>query len=283
MGWNPKKDLEKLKKRLKKKAKKARERREREVRKALNAKKPVPVPGGLTPPAPPVNVGPAEPLKRIADARDELKRLAGQVAGKPAEQLFWEIDATLPSADPRTAETLVEALKKWIETGDTKYLEPTVIYVATQIKNARESSWKDASPLPADVITKLPESLRDEARAARWILSSEAPRLSLPAFAIDHRKKAKAMVTIDLIFFEKLPGSEFVEDLHLWAHELVHVRQFAEHGVEQFVRWYLDDELGFQPAGSINELEREADLVACRYFPVSDPAYIKACPVPAGD
>jgi hypothetical protein len=48
--------------------------------------------------------------------------------------------------------------------------------------------------------------------------------------------------------------------------------------VMDFCARYLGEELGMHSkSGTDNALEAEADIVACRYFPVANPAYIPHC------
>jgi hypothetical protein len=76
-----------------------------------------------------------------------------------------------------------------------------------------------------------------------------------------------------------VPDAETEEGRHYWAHELWHVMQYKRWGVDGFVRRYLGNEFGFRGRGSqANAIEEEADRVACRYFPISSPRYIRACP-----
>jgi hypothetical protein len=83
---------------------------------------------------------------------------------------------------------------------------------------------------------------------------------------------------IDLVFFNRSPGVTTQAEKFLWAHELFHVRQYDEMGLE-IVRKYYAEEFGFRSAGSqANEIEAAADRFACHHFRVQTPFYIGACP-----
>lgn len=92
-------------------------------------------------------------------------------------------------------------------------------------------------PIPAPIRTALtgyvPEPILDR---VRW--RQGATEMSLPQniFRFGH---IQAMVLEDVVIFND--RREALEDPKLWAHELKHVMQFAEWGVDGFAARYLRD------------------------------------------
>ena len=92
-------------------------------------------------------------------------------------------------------------------------------------------------PIPAEIRTALtgyvPESILDR---VRW--RQGATELSVPQniFRFGH---IQAMVLDDVVIFND--RREALEDPKLWAHELKHVMQFTEWGVDGFAERYLRD------------------------------------------
>lgn len=223
----------------------------------------------------------------VSNAEQEFLKLAGDAIAKISPQnedlikkIFNDFHRITNIYDAENIEQNLKSVQKFVETGDIKYLNPLISLTAAEIERARNIHWDQAASVPQSVLSQMPGSLQDAATKARYIEASKAAETSLPAFATQHLDRAKAIVMIDLIFFDEVPSSSGNQDLHLWAHELHHVNQYSTLGLQEFVSRYLGEEIGFQAAGDQgNSLELEADTVACKAFWIPNPVYLPGpCP-----
>lgn len=207
------------------------------------------------------------------------KALVAKIGGNAAEAIFNDIERISKPADASTAEAAAFGIGEFIETGDLNALNPFAIELAAEIKRVRDAYWDKASALPPAVVAAMPVEIRSEAASARVIdVSQINGSLNLPSMAINHLGRATALAAIDLIFFKTIPQALTLHDRHLWCHELWHVRQYREWGVEGFSRRYIAEILqNSDPAK--NDVEIAADAFACRHFWVENPAYIPMCPL----
>ncbi|HYI46901.1 MAG TPA: hypothetical protein VEX35_00400 [Allosphingosinicella sp.] len=205
--------------------------------------------------------------------------LAGKIGGESAKDVLSD---TLRVLQPYPIETLAAAirgLQLFIETGRLDALNPLAIAVAAEVANARNLLWDSGKAVPADVVAALPEELRGRASICRYIELAAVPgNTKLPKIAIDHLRKATAVCLVDLIVFKAVPGSASDGDRFYWSHELYHAQQYADWGLQKFVTKYVAQEMD---GDSGNEIEEDADVYACNFFPNAQPHYITACPVPA--
>jgi hypothetical protein len=112
-------------------------------------------------------------------------------------------------------------------------LNPAGAYLAEAIRISRNTHWGSAQPLPAEVKSALaPYFPANVLNGARYRVKSGA--ISLPA-AINLLNKGNAVTLDDLIFFDSATQTQNVE---LWAHELTHVVQYKNMGVESFANVY---------------------------------------------
>ena len=128
-------------------------------------------------------------------------------------------------------------------TGQTESLSPLVVeslapLLASWIASSRDTVLEEgAEPIPPPIRAALagyvPEPILDR---VRWRVG--ASEMSLPQTII--RFGDAYAVTLDyvVVFQEQ---REALEDPKLWAHELKHVMQFAEWGVDGFATRYLTD------------------------------------------
>jgi len=169
---------------------------------------------------------------------------------------------------------VLASVEQFVETGNFEYLNPVVGLVAAELQRARDDNWKQATPVPARLLNAMPVALHRAVRRSRYLLVKRVQDLSLPAFAIEHFKKATGVVAIDLVFFKAVLDMGTTAGRHYWLHELYHVTQYADKGVVGFAKEYVAGVI----RGGLNPLEKEADIYACRHFPISRPAYIDKCP-----
>jgi hypothetical protein len=106
-------------------------------------------------------------------------------------------------------------------------------WIAAERDAAKEQG---VEPIPAPIRAALagyvPDAILD---AVRWRIGGT--QLSMPQNMIRFGH-ASAVTLDDVIVFE---NRELVEDPKLWAHELKHVMQFAEWGLEGFATRYLSN------------------------------------------
>jgi hypothetical protein len=225
------------------------------------------------------------PLDKAAEVKAEIKRsiqkAAEKIGGESARNLLEDIDLFTSLVDGQTASSVLGGLNNFIDTGELSHLSPLNALVAGELKRTRERYWDIAQQIPPGVLSAMPKEIQPHLAKSRCILVSSASGLALPSWALKHLGKADAIVIIDLIFFNVIPGHDNTEDLHLWAHEAFHLKQYRDLGVEGFTERFLGEEQGGHAAGSLgNALEIEADIFACRNFPVQNPRYL---PGPCSD
>ncbi|WP_207064063.1 hypothetical protein [Motiliproteus sp. SC1-56] len=165
-----------------------------------------------------------------------------------------------------------------VEDEDLNHLSPVVIVAEAHIRMARDQYWNAASPLPDWVVALMPPELVAYAKKARYIEQSEIGVLTWPNVAL---KERHAIVMGDLIFVDSLtPHETEEENNYFWVHEVYHVKQYDEMGMNEFTTAYLGEQQNPSPVGhdEINRFEREADLIACAKYPVNTGiAYISDC------
>lgn len=151
--------------------------------------------------------------------------------------------------------------------------------IASKIRQTEAQLWPIAKPIPAKVISRLPTDLKAAARDARYIDVSRASEFSLPYIVIENGKRA-AVVVGKVVVFKTVPGTRSNRDMYLWTHEVYHLKQYADLGIDGFIRSYLESQFGAKPedAEAGNVMENDADRAACRAFPVANPGYLERCP-----
>ena len=215
------------------------------------------------------------------EAKLEAAKLAlvGRLGGDGGQDWFEDLQKILKPATAETAAAGFGAVEEFLRTGNIEALNPMVPYFAAEVRRVRDTYWDRAHSIPAAVVAAMPGDTSADATRARTINVAETHgELNLPRFAIQHLDRASALAAIDLIFFKEEPGGENVDDLHYWCHEIWHVHQYAEWGVEGFVRRYIAQLLKSSDPGA-NEVEVAADLFACKHFFIAHPHYIGVCPI----
>ena len=110
--------------------------------------------------------------------------------------------------------------------------------LASWIESERDAAKaQGVEPIPPEIRAALegyvPETILDR---VRW--REGASEISLPQSMIRFGH-ATAVTLDDVIVFEE--GATALEDPRFWAHEIKHVMQFEEWGVEGFATRYLSD------------------------------------------
>lgn len=138
----------------------------------------------------------------------------------------FRVEAPDPTAIPDMLKNLPKDAAQFV-------LNPAGAYLAEAIRISRNTHWGSAQPLPPNVRNALapyfPANILD---GARYRMKSGA--ISLPA-AINLLNKGNAVTLDDLIFFD---SADQTQNLELWAHELTHVVQYKNMGVESFANVY---------------------------------------------
>jgi hypothetical protein len=138
--------------------------------------------------------------------------IARAVTGQPQAE-------RAPPAPPIFAQSLAPLLAAWIASERDAAIARGVEPIPPRIRAAL------AGYVPSDILDRV-----------RW--REGASDLSLPQNAIRFGE-VPAITLIDVIVFEQ--RSAALDDPTLWAHELKHVMQFAEWGVDGFSSRYLGD------------------------------------------
>lgn len=153
---------------------------------------------------------------------------------------------------------------------------------ATAMRRGQLEARHSCQPIPAVVLSLIPaESDR------RWL--SERSRYTVLSHIDDKRfievwsffsGHIEAIVLVDIVVFRKEPDLANPVDLFRWMHELKHVLQFRDKGVDEFVSDYIDDVLAGRTVESkkVPMLEQAADEYACGIIHGVAPGYIPRCP-----
>lgn len=149
-------------------------------------------------------------------ARASLLLAVGLALAAPAQD---SAEAPLPPTSPFVVESLAPLLGAWI----TSSRDAAKAHGAEPIPEAIRAALVDYVPEP--ILTRV-----------RWIEAGGDLTLPQNAIRFGH---APAMTLDDVVVFRDRRTA--LEDPKLWAHELKHVMQFQEWGVDGFARRYLAD------------------------------------------
>lgn len=226
-----------------------------------------------------------DPAIAVLDAAATAHQIVGDLRARLAPVIGDELDGLLEDLmrltvplPPETAAAAARAVQRFVETGTFSLLDPLAILIAGEIVRERNAYWNKAHPIASEVIAALPEEYRQRAGVCRTINRDDIPgNANFPTIAIKHLKRASAVCLVDLIVLGEHPDPNTDDGKHFWAHELTHADQYAAMGVVGFYREYLADLFSRK---DLVDLERDADLAACAYFPQAHPRYIKVCPAP---
>lgn len=110
--------------------------------------------------------------------------------------------------------------------------------LAAAIRFSRQQALTAApQPIPSDIATALrPFFPAATLRRTRWTLAGR--RLSLGTVLAGWYYREGAVTLDGVIVFSDAAAAS---NLDLWAHELVHVRQYEELGIDTFARIYVSD------------------------------------------
>jgi Domain of unknown function (DUF4157) len=217
----------------------------------------------------------------IDKARVQLTdEIRSKLGGEDAVGFMRDVDRLSAPLTPQHRAAAFDAIRRFILTGETQYLQPLAALAAGELRKARDDNWHRADPIRPEIISAMPLELHDVMRESKFMPLSKVPgEVNLPDFAIKHLKRASAITLIDLVVFKDIPDHSTTQGKHFWAHECYHLRQYKQLGVTDFCKRYIGNAIGFRAKGkTINPMEEEADLFACRHFRVPKPAYIQACP-----
>jgi Domain of unknown function (DUF4157) len=136
-----------------------------------------------------------------------------------AAAVFVSHAQTVPPLSPAVVESLAPLLGRWIASSRDAAKAQGVEPIPTSIRAAL------AGYVPDAVLDRV-----------RWRVG--ASELSMPQNVIRFGH-VPAVTLDDVVIFQDRKAA--LEDPKLWAHELKHVMQFAEWGIDDFARRYLSD------------------------------------------
>jgi hypothetical protein len=149
------------------------------------------------------------------------------------------------------------------------------------MRAGREEARKASRPLTVAMLALIPDE-RDRMAIADMTYTV-LPRIEDRKFVevwswfVDHDT---AITLIDVIVFRKEPNLKLKQDRHLVVHEIKHLLQFKDKGVENFISDYIDDFINDRRIEGklVGRLEEAADLYACSIVKGAAPHYIPRCP-----
>jgi hypothetical protein len=122
----------------------------------------------------------------------------------------------------------------------------------TALKRSRDTARIDSKPVPREVINALtpfyPEELFENVRYSVGDISPSG----LAGFAI-RNGNAAAVTLVDTVVFK---DENYVKNLALWSHEMKHIQQYKDWGVQGFASRYA---FGWQ------QVEDEAEATAKKF------------------
>lgn len=125
--------------------------------------------------------------------------------------------------------------------------------LAAWLQGSRDSAREDASPLPTHIREQLGNFFDEDIYDRVRYNVGDGGEINLANLSIEYGDAA-AVTLIDTVIFADVSG---VNDPILWAHELHHVRQFRDWGVNDFAIRYLR---------SWNSVEEEAGRVEQEFY-----------------
>jgi|SRR5215213_1366779 len=169
---------------------------------------------------------------------NRAQNFASQVGGKPGEFIFDVTTFTNQIYNELAISGLHNA------SGILQGQNPLQLFatpLAAGIRAARERHVQNARPLPDDVKAALKDHF-NESTLNRAKYSVGNVQITLPNFIGQGAKlfgeDGYAVVADDIIIFNTPPPS-YKDDPFWWAHEMTHVQQYEQLGVEGFAYKYL--------------------------------------------
>lgn len=217
----------------------------------------------------------------------QLEGLVVSALGKavPAEAAKWistisYLVHTYQRAQPPLGPAFLQALGNALRSGQL----PDVAMVlgpamADSIREANKQAWPKALPLPSHIVALVKPHL--DRNATEYV--RETVRYTVLNYVDDrdffyiwsHFKDGVSAIAVErTIVFVDVPDFQDRCDVFTCVHEIKHMLQFRELGVDEFTRRYLHD----KARGTTVALEVEADKWACRIVPGCKPGYIGRCP-----
>ena len=217
---------------------------------------------------------------QVFGLKEEIKgKIAHALGGDGAESAVADISRIVEPLPPDHAVAVLTGVDAFLQTGDLNHLSPLAILMEGEIRTARNLAITSADPIPDAVVAAMPAEVRELCATTKIVqVDKIAGVLNLPKAALGHLSDAGAITLIDVIAFRVVPGAVAIEDLHLWAHELWHVRQYKDWGVTEFAKKFAAGTMSFKtPEHPVNPVEDDADTFACRSFYIEKPGYLPSC------
>lgn len=223
-----------------------------------------------------------QPYQRLGTAAGNTLQGANQFIVNPQREIYQRVQKAIADQGGKAGEFVFDVgtfnQRLQLELGSSTNnavanvlrgqnpLQLVAVPLAGAIRAARSKHIGNSKPLPKDVHNALgPHFAPQVLTRARYVVGSVD--ITLPNFI---GKGAKfmghdfAVVVDDVIVFSKAPPT-FAESPHWWAHEVTHVEQYGQVGVEVFAFHYVRD-LGAS-------IERAADARASHITHRAHPAH----------
>jgi hypothetical protein len=175
----------------------------------------------------------------------QAQQFASNVGGKPGEFIF-DVGTFMQKYSTGLSSTGVQIANNVLN-GQNPF-QVVGAPLAAAIHAAHDEYASKAQPIPADVKQAL-QGYFDQNILDRAMYAIGSVEITLPNLIIQSRKLFGGedyAVTVDnIIVFPKNPGG-YSQSCEWWAHELTHVRQYAQWGVELFAYNYVRDHNGVE-------------------------------------
>lgn len=216
----------------------------------------------------------------IARVRIQLEEAFGRVLGSRdiARWMlllgyFFEVAITYGAS---FLTNLGNALKSGRLLDLVNYLIPVI---ATSIREGRtEARESGVLALPVSIIRMVPAQFQSRLGEVGYTTLDLIDDKRFAAVWSHFKGHTAAVTLIDTIVFVKPPNWQSADDIFMCLHEIKHVFQYQDLGVDIFVADYMNDKVnGIDPV----RLEIDADQFACAIFPHGHPVYISGCTPPS--
>ena len=147
------------------------------------------------------------------------------------------------------------------------------------LQNARREALNSAQALPLSVVCLIPSevdrSFLEQCKYTTIDRIDDKRFIEAWSFFCDKNNSNDGITLIDVIVFRKPLDLSHPADIFLFVHEIKHLLQYRDKGVDKFVSDYLDDVASGRP---FPVLEGVADEFACSLVHGQVPHYIGKCP-----
>lgn len=168
---------------------------------------------------------------------DAANSAAGYVAGKPGRRVM-ETVTSVTRAGTNLPLAVADGAGSFLQTGDVRHFNPVAMAIASIIRSSHAQYAPYGMPIPGHIASRLSAHFPPQVlQQARYVVDRYFVQFTWPAlinggnalFGRDH-----AVTLYNIIVFSVDPGN----NLRWWAHELHHVAQYLNWGVDGFAARY---------------------------------------------